>query len=65
MWALVPQREGVLAMLRSKLQEEGLRAFLAAYSHRYASLALDQLCSMFDLDEKRVYRRARGGEGEP
>ena len=48
-------------MLRSKLQEEGLRAFLAAYSHRYASLALDQLCSMFDLDEKRVYRRARGG----
>lgn len=56
MWALVPQRETVLAMLKGKLQEEGLRTFLFAYSHHYASLSLDQLCSMFELDEKKVYR---------
>lgn len=39
-----------------KLQEEGLRTFLFAYSHHYQSLSLDQLCTMFSLDEKRVYR---------
>jgi hypothetical protein len=43
-------------MLKAKLQEEGLRTFLFAYSHNYASLSLDQLCTMFSLDEKRVYR---------
>lgn len=68
-WALVPQREAVLGMLRTKLQEEGLRTFLFAYSHHYASLSADQLCAMFDLDEKRVYRwvgvacAGRGGRG--
>ena len=54
-WALVPQREAVLAMLKGKLQEEGLRTFLFAYAHHYSSLSLDQLCTMFSLEEDRVY----------
>jgi len=54
-WALVPQREAVLAMLQDKLKEEALRTYLFTYSAQYLSLSLDQLCTMFELPEKRVY----------
>lgn len=55
-WALVPQKDSVLAMLRTKLQAEALRTYLFNYSSQYSSLSLDQLCSMFELEEKKVYR---------
>eukprot|EP00879_Flechtneria_rotunda_P010363 GHRR01010837.1.p1 GENE.GHRR01010837.1~~GHRR01010837.1.p1 ORF type:complete len:641 (+),score=259.16 GHRR01010837.1:1573-3495(+) len=54
-WQLVPQREAVLGMLQDKLKEEALRTYLFSYSAQYRSLSLDQLCSMFELAEKRVY----------
>eukprot|EP00775_Hariotina_reticulata_P009995 gene9995-10150_t len=54
-WQLVPQREAVLAMLKDKLKEEALRTYLFSYSAQYRSLSLDQLCTMFEMPEKRVY----------
>lgn len=49
-------QDAVLSMLRQKLQAEALRTYLFTYSSQYNSLSLDQLCQMFDLPEKKVYR---------
>lgn len=42
-WKIVPQREAVLAMLGSKIQEEGLRTFLFSFASHYESISIDQL----------------------
>ena len=62
-WALLPQRETVLAMLRGKVQEEGLRTYLLSYAPHYSSLSMAQLCDMFELPERKVCTLggARGG----
>lgn len=51
---ILPQKEAVLGMLRSKLQEEGLRTYLLAYGRFYSSLSIAQLCDMFELPERKV-----------
>lgn len=51
------QKEAVLGMLRSKLQEEGLRTYLLAYGRFYSSLSIAQLCDMFELPERKVSRQ--------
>jgi translation initiation factor 3 subunit C len=58
-WNLVPHKAFVLALLREKLQEEGLRTYLLAYGSHYQSLSHDQLCEMFDLPEKKVWHRSK------
>ena len=53
-WSLVSGKEGVLAMLKRQLQEEGLRTYLLAYGSFYHSLSHKHLSSMFDLPDKKV-----------
>ncbi|KAK3233301.1 Eukaryotic translation initiation factor 3 subunit C [Cymbomonas tetramitiformis] len=50
-WNLVPQKDSLLEMLSSKIQEESLRTYLFTYSSQYNSLSLDSLCTMFELPE--------------
>ena len=53
-WNLVTRKQEVLAMLRSKLQVEGLRTYLFAYGTFFHSLSAPQLATMFELPEKQV-----------
>ncbi|KAJ7562427.1 hypothetical protein O6H91_03G068700 [Diphasiastrum complanatum] len=54
-WKLIPRREFVLDMLKSKIQEEGLRTYLFTYSSYYDALSLDQLMTIFELEEAQVH----------
>ncbi|KAK9812688.1 hypothetical protein WJX72_002071 [[Myrmecia] bisecta] len=54
-WPLIPRKADVLALVREKLQEAGLRTYLFAYGGYYHSLSQDQLCKMFDLNDKQVH----------
>lgn len=54
MWAVMPDREAVMAMLKQKLKVEGLRTYLFAYSSQYKALSLSLLANLFQLSEKEV-----------
>ena len=54
-WGLVPQRERVLASLRTRIKEEGLRTYLFTCAAHYSSLSLGQLAEMFELDTVAVH----------
>uniref|UniRef100_A0A061RZ06 Eukaryotic initiation factor n=1 Tax=Tetraselmis sp. GSL018 TaxID=582737 RepID=A0A061RZ06_9CHLO len=54
-WNLMDGSAEVKEVLKEHIKEEALRTFLFTYSSHYSSLSLDQLCSLFDLPEKRVH----------
>lgn len=55
MWKLVPKYEAVQAMLKRKIQEEGLRTYLFAFAQFYDSIKLVELAGMFSLPETSVH----------
>ena len=55
-WNLLGQsKDIVLGLLKTKFQEEGLRAYLLAHAKFYTSLSMEQLCNMFELSERRAH----------
>ncbi len=53
-WSLLAGKQERLDLMRTKLQECGLRTYLFASGSYYQSLSLEQLCHMFELPEERV-----------
>lgn len=54
-WALMKDHQEILKMIRSKIQEEGLRTYLFAFSKVYNSMSLVELSEMFELAESEVH----------
>jgi len=60
-WNLLGQsKDVVLGLLKTKFQEEGLRAYLLAHAKFYTSLSMEQLCNMFELSERRAHAIVSG-----
>lgn len=53
-WDLMPDCEDIKTMLSKQIQEEGLRTYLFTYAPFYDTLAIETLCSMFELDDAKV-----------
>ena len=53
-WDLMPDTEGIKAMLSKQIQEEGLRTYLFTYAPYYDTLAVSTLSSMFELEDRKV-----------
>jgi translation initiation factor 3 subunit C len=54
-WNLFPAADTVKTMLRSEVQTQGIRTYLLEYSGAYASLHIDDLCAMFELERPAVH----------
>ncbi len=48
-WNLIGNSDQVKAMLRRKIQEEGLRTYIFTYAPYYDAMSLDELSNMFEL----------------
>ncbi|KAK0804932.1 Translation initiation factor 3 subunit c [Friedmanniomyces endolithicus] len=53
-WELLPDSEGIKAMLEQQIQEEGLRTYLFTYAPFYDTLRVARLAEMFELKEQKV-----------
>jgi len=49
------KKEAIMAMLKRKIQEEGLRTFLFSYASHYDSMSQSELAEMFSLPEMAVH----------
>lgn len=54
-WKLVANDESVRATLKRKIQEEGLRTYLFAYSTYYDSFSQTKLAETFELDDNSIH----------
>jgi len=53
-WDLLPQKTEVLEMLTVKIKETALKIYLTVFAPHYSSIAVDQLCNMFEVDNNTV-----------
>ena len=53
-WNLVPQKTEVLEMLCTKVKEQALKIYLTIYGPHYSSIAVEQLCNLFEVPEATV-----------
>ncbi|KAL1880778.1 hypothetical protein VTK73DRAFT_5163 [Phialemonium thermophilum] len=53
-WDLMPNTEGIKALLAKQIQEEGLRTYLFTYAPFYDTLSIDTLSGMFELEKRKV-----------
>ncbi|QDZ17597.1 subunit C of eukaryotic translation initiation factor 3 [Chloropicon primus] len=53
-WNLLPQKVEVLEMLTTKVKEQALKIYLTIYGPHYSSIAVEQLCKMFEVGENTV-----------
>eukprot|EP00168_Porphyra_purpurea_P003277 TRINITY_DN13905_c0_g1_i1.p2 TRINITY_DN13905_c0_g1~~TRINITY_DN13905_c0_g1_i1.p2 ORF type:complete len:244 (+),score=85.74 TRINITY_DN13905_c0_g1_i1:335-1066(+) len=54
-WPLIPGAERIQTMLRRKIQEEGLRTYLFAFSNFYDSINQEELSALFELPSNTVH----------
>merc|ERR1711865_270904 len=54
-WSYLPDSDQVKAIIKQKIQEEGLRTYLFTYAQHYDSLSLTQLSEMFSLESRVVH----------
>jgi len=54
-WALIPGAERIQVTLRRKIQEEGLRTYLFAFSNFYDSINQEELSALFELPPNTVH----------
>eukprot|EP01118_Nematostelium_gracile_P018099 TRINITY_DN7921_c0_g1_i2.p1 TRINITY_DN7921_c0_g1~~TRINITY_DN7921_c0_g1_i2.p1 ORF type:complete len:930 (+),score=337.49 TRINITY_DN7921_c0_g1_i2:271-2790(+) len=54
-WNLVNKSDQVKAMVRRKIQEEGLRTYIFTYASVYDSMSMEHLAKMFELSKNTVH----------
>ncbi|XP_075240275.1 eukaryotic translation initiation factor 3 subunit C-like [Convolutriloba macropyga] len=54
-WDLFPRPESVKLILKRKIQEESLRAYLFTFGSKFSTISLDNLAQLFELEKHTVH----------
>ena len=54
-WDLFPRPQSVKVMLKRKIQEESLRAYLFTFGSKFSTISLDNLARLFRLETHTVH----------
>jgi len=54
-WDLFPRPESVKLILKRKIQEESLRAYLFTFGSKFSTISLDNLAQLFELETHSVH----------